>query len=968
MSRCSDDEWIDADSHRLQPFMSRARLAARPHVTRPHPGHAMHSINLDSLLGIGVVGNDGSAPTPVPGAQPSPSLAQYIPSVANAGASATNSYQENRQLAFDLSAAIAAMGETLAAEGAVAPSSTSSSSSSSSLRPDCSSQLRTFALKLHKAIDSDSSAGSSTLDSQRMTAYALTDRMLSLVAPHASHPTSALRPAPSPGQAAVGGKHPGGDMLPISLTVNAIGGGTSSGSVAIAAACAAGILPHPSQFAAQSITNLSCLAELSARNHSFIDQITVAYEREQARMLTKQGADNFRAGLSAQVFKNVPFAQEQAGFTSQALQADSNLTALPPSLRPTIPASASLPLCSYLLQLIQQQLLHKPLLPSAPTPSSLIVSAAQPRGRIAELNLLVPLSMTERVYIREVRAFLMRLMELPPSHADDRAEMWRVRHAALATFFQLSLALSSQEAVEDAILQLLLFFRPQLVHMASGDAAADSSLTADEQRDLSTLLHSMAALTQQWARCTTAGAQRLLGQQREEFSSGLSEARCPTVEVTVPVIAPAANPAAATPTASTAATSSPSPLALEPAVTRWSAAADLSASPPLLPLFPSPSSMPTCPQLHPPPLSDSVCLCTESSGAYLFILNADYGLLKMGTGESGSIAGQIARQNIALALHAPFANITFVPDPNRWPDSAQSQAAYGTRGHLLLRSQLCPDRLLLINADTLQFTGAYIPLNDESDVESGAATQSTSSNDDGSSSSSSISSDASDSASVSYSWELSYTSSGASSSPSSSSPGVGSGYDPTTLPAVVYPPGWHAQAARHGFILDAQDCRGDWFPAMSLGIVEGDSSTVNVQFDGWGPQHCEKIAIHGGKLAPFGSRINPLQRFSNSKQQGDQLLDLSEAMRAYKREKGRDIFTSPNLNTPDFVRSLRVGSAIDARDSSQMWYAAQVVKLENDIATVRYDGWKKEYDEGQRTQSTHLERCDLERFVILILS
>jgi hypothetical protein len=891
------DEWIDVDSHRLQPFLSRARLNARPHLTRSHPGHALNSINLDSLIRAHHASATGGDPTSAslpPGAQPSPLSSQFNPSAANF-ASKSASYQDTRQLAFDLSAAIATMGER-------------STDGKGATPLDCSPQLHTFALKLHRSIDSAVPTGNNQSPSFHPHAFALTERMLSLIAPFASHPSPAQLQSPVGNEKS----NPLPQMIPVSLTVSAHGGVSSSGSTAIAAAAAAGILPHPSHFISQSVSSLSCMADLSRRNHQFIDDVTRAYKAEQSRALHRLDEENFRNGLAAHTFRHLPFAPGQ-GFSPELNGS------VPNSLQLTVDAAASLSVCSYILLLVQQQLLNRS--PLA-TPRTIIpVSASRPRGHIASLHSLTPLSAGERNYVREVREFLTRLMEMPlvaVSSGGEGTEVKRLRRSALLTSIQLAFALGTADTILDSVLSLLRFFRFLLHSTESSESASsdESDLTSERE-----LLMSLSNLTHIWSHFAVSNALRLLGQQRDEVATTLSEARQPTLQSINAVKAgTGTTPSTTVSSADNTAAVAPEPILipslLPPSpISSWSDIAAAAISPPMLPLFPAPASLIGCPLLHPPAIgTDCVRLCADLSGTYIYVLTADYGLMKMGTGENGSIAGQCIRQNLALALHAPFAHIAFVPLPR----NERMNPSNATRGHVLMRSQLCPDQLLLIDSESMHLSHAYVPLNGVTHGSDSIAS----------------SSSAVIGPPPSPSWSLMYGAGAA--SPLAGSPIV-TAYDPTNLPPLVLPPSWREEVATDGFICDACDGQGCWYPAQVVSVSH-DPQTVTVRFDGWSQQHNESIPLDSGRLAPFGSRINTLQRFSKSNQTGTYLLDLSTAVRTYKRMSGRDIFVSPNLNTPEFRAGLHVGSVVDGRDSSEMWYAAKIVKIDGDTVTISFDG------------------------------
>ena len=87
----------------------------------------------------------------------------------------------------------------------------------------------------------------------------------------------------------------------------------------------------------------------------------------------------------------------------------------------------------------------------------------------------------------------------------------------------------------------------------------------------------------------------------------------------------------------------------------------------------------------------SLALSTDSSG--LYFLSSRYGLVRLGTGEGNTVAGELLCQNVELALHAGGHMVCVQPHE-------------GEEDVLLLRSPLLsPDLLLRLDPQTLQLLG-----------------------------------------------------------------------------------------------------------------------------------------------------------------------------------------------------------------------------------------------------------------------
>jgi hypothetical protein len=76
-------------------------------------------------------------------------------------------------------------------------------------------------------------------------------------------------------------------------------------------------------------------------------------------------------------------------------------------------------------------------------------------------------------------------------------------------------------------------------------------------------------------------------------------------------------------------------------------------------------------------------------------------------------------------------------------------------------------------------------------------------------------------------------------------------------------------------------------------------------------------------------------------QRPEHLLNLTAAIQRFQAVTGKNLFVVPNLNNQEFRNSLKAKSFIDARDSSEMWWAAEVLEVDSSgrYVVISYEGW-----------------------------
>jgi hypothetical protein len=101
-------------------------------------------------------------------------------------------------------------------------------------------------------------------------------------------------------------------------------------------------------------------------------------------------------------------------------------------------------------------------------------------------------------------------------------------------------------------------------------------------------------------------------------------------------------------------------------------------------------------------LDRSLRVVTSRDGSYLYLLSCSFGLVKLGTGAGSTVPGKHYQQNCSLSLHAPFGNLAYVSKLPPLESYIPSDMSVPVGPFLLLRSQLTPVSLLIIDAETLK--------------------------------------------------------------------------------------------------------------------------------------------------------------------------------------------------------------------------------------------------------------------------